>query len=207
MSSSTWWRYCVSEISTPATNAPSASESPASSVRYADASVMNSTLMMKSSCERRFATRSNHDGISFWPSQSTAPRIAAAFSAASPRAPASSPSARASAGTRTSSGTTARSCASSTPMTSRPCGVSVCIRSASMRTTIAVDDIASAAPSASAPCQRLPAAASSAAKSAVVSTTCSPPSPSTRRRICTSFGRLNSSPMVNIRNTTPNSPR
>jgi hypothetical protein len=40
-----------------------------------------------------------------------------------------------------------------------------------------------------------------------VTTTCSPPSTSTIRRICTSFDRLNSSPSENIRKTTPNSAR
>ena len=37
--------------------------------------------------------------------------------------------------------------------------------------------------------------------------TCALPSPNTTRRIACSFARLNSSPMENMRNTTPNSAR
>jgi hypothetical protein len=40
-----------------------------------------------------------------------------------------------------------------------------------------------------------------------VSTTCAVPSPKTKRFIARSLGKLNSSPMANIRNTTPNSAR
>lgn len=43
--------------------------------------------------------------------------------------------------------------------------------------------------------------------SSMHSTTCANPSPNTNLRIARSLGRLNSSPMANIRNTTPNSPR
>ena len=42
---------------------------------------------------------------------------------------------------------------------------------------------------------------------AKVSITCDIPSPNTRVRMLRSLGRLNSSPMTNIRNTTPNSAR
>ena len=40
---------------------------------------------------------------------------------------------------------------------------------------------------------------------AIVSTTCSSPKPSTWRRMARSLGRLNSSPITNIKKTTPNS--
>ena len=80
---------------------------------------------MKSSFERRFATRWNHAGIELLPEpenraedrrrlERREPEGAGEIARRRPRAP----------GTSTSSGTTARSCASSTPMTSRPCGVS-----------------------------------------------------------------------------------
>jgi len=41
----------------------------------------------------------------------------------------------------------------------------------------------------------------------IVRITCAAPRPNTMRRIATSFGRLNSRPIVNMRNTTPISPR
>jgi hypothetical protein len=41
---------------------------------------------------------------------------------------------------------------------------------------------------------------------AIVSITCDMPRPNTMRRMLRSFGRLNSRPMTNMRNTTPNSP-
>ena len=43
--------------------------------------------------------------------------------------------------------------------------------------------------------------------SATVSSTCSSPKPKTYWRMVRSLGKLNSSPMTNIKNTTPNSPR
>jgi len=79
------------------------------------------------------------------------------------------------------------------------------MRSTSRRITIAVDDIASAPASTTAACQVVPNASATGASRAIVSTTCEPPKPTTRPRIWTRRGRLNSSPSVNIRNTTPNS--
>jgi hypothetical protein len=56
MSSSTRCLNSVSEISMPATNAPSASDSPAASVIHANASATNSRFSVKSSCDLRRAT-------------------------------------------------------------------------------------------------------------------------------------------------------
>ena len=56
MSSSTWKRYSVSEISMPARNAPSASDRPAAAVTKAASSVISSTFSTNSSFERRRAT-------------------------------------------------------------------------------------------------------------------------------------------------------
>jgi hypothetical protein len=58
-----------------------------------------------------------------------------------------------SAGISTSSGTTARSWNSSTPITRRPCSLSSSSRSAISFTTMAVELIAKAPPSTTAPCQ------------------------------------------------------
>ena len=121
-----------------------------------------------------------------------------------------------SAGISTSNGTTAKSWNSSTPITRRPCSLSSSSRSAISFTRMAVDDIAIAEPSAMAPChvrsQARPRAAKPAASSTlpitaprIVSPTCDRPRPNTSERMLRSLGRLNSSPITNIRKTTPNS--
>lgn len=114
-------------------------------------------------------------------------------------------------GTTISSSTTARSWNSSTLMMLRPCSVSSCSRSASILETMAVDDIASAPPSARLACHdsgyQCDSSSEAGTVSSMVSTTCDAPSPSTSRRIERSLARLNSSPIENIRNTTPNSAR
>ena len=119
----------------------------------------------------------------------------------------SSPPVAASAGIRISSGTTARSWNSSTPITSRPCAFELEALGQHLD-TIAVELIASAPPSTM---PGLPAVAQERARrsspATVVIATCASPRPNTARRIARSCGRLNSSPIENIRNTTPNSAR
>ncbi len=218
MSVSTWWRYSVSEISMPATKAPSARLSPACSVSQARPSVMSSRFSMNSSALLRRATSVSHQRISLWPPYSSRPSSTAAFSPAQASASAISPPLLCSAGISTSSGTTARSWNSSTPMTSRPCGLSSSSRSAISLTTMAVELIAIAAPSTSAPCQPICQARPSSAKPAIsmalpatapatVSPTWASPRPKTAVFSARSLGRLNSSPITNIRKTTPNSAR
>ncbi len=63
---------------------------------------------------------------------------------------------------------------------SRPWGVSSWMRSARMRMTIAVDDMAIAPPTASAPCHGAPTRAAAANTAPSVSTTWAKPSPNTR---------------------------
>ncbi len=64
-----------------------------------------------------------------------------------------------------------------------------------------------APPSASPACQLPPAASAAATPMPMLAATCVVPSPNTARRMVRSFARLNSRPMENIRNTTPNSAR
>ena len=204
MSSSTWKRNSVSEISIPARNAPSTRERPARPVTKASSRVTSSTFRTNSSFERRRATIPSQARISFGPRVITT----ASASTALPRAMATAaPSASAdwsSAGSSTSRGTTARSWNSSMPMTWRPCAVSSSSRSASSLETIAVEDIAAMPPRASPACHEAPAASAAATASAIVAATWARPSPNTARRMARSFGKLNSSPIENIRNTTPN---
>ena len=76
-------------------------------------------------------------------------------------------------------------------------------RSASIGSTIAVDDIASPAPSTIAPCQATPTACASAASAAPVITTCAVPRPNTARRITQSRCGRTSRPIRNSSITTP----
>ena len=219
MSVSTWCLYSVSATSMPATKAPSASDRPKCSVSQARPSVTSSRLRMKSSSLLRRATSVSHQRIARWPPTSSTVSSAAALRMAQPTSVASSSAPEPSAGISTSSGTTARSWNSSTPMTRRPCSDSSSSRSASSLATMAVDDIAIAPPSTTAPCQPISQGRAlrlfqthtsrkcPSTAPAIVSATCDMPSPKTSVRMLRSLGRLNSSPMTNIRKTTPNSAR
>ncbi len=72
---------------------------------------------------------------------------------------------------------------------------------------MAVDDIDMMPPSAMAASNGKSSSQAISAVSTMVSTTCAPPKPNTVMRMVIRRGRLNSSPMENIRNTTPNSAR
>ena len=215
MSSSTWCLYSVSEINMPATNAPSARDSPACSVIHAAPRVIRSRLSMNSSCERRLTTMVNQPRIRRWPTNSSKVNTITAFTPAQARVSASASGRWPSDGIMISSGTTARSWNSRMPMILRPCSLSSSSRSVSILTTMAVDDMASAPPSANAPCQLICKWAGSwlamsqpnSKVAMMVNATCASPRPNTMPRIASSLGSENSSPIENIRNTTPNSAR
>ncbi len=200
----------------PATNAPSARDRPACSVSQARPNVTSSRLSTNSSSLFSLATCVSHQRITRWPPTSSSVSKTAALAIAMVSVTPSCVSPAPSAGISTSSGTTAKSWNSSTPITRRPCSLSSSSRSAISFTRIAVDDIAIAAPSAIAPCHDKSQARPTAAKAAVSSTlpttapaivnpTCDKPRPNTSARMLRSLGRLNSSPITNMRNTTPNS--
>lgn len=116
---------------------------------------------------------------------------------------------------RTSKGTTARSWNNRTPMTRLPCSESSSSRSDINFTTIAVLLMAMAPDSASAVRHSIVHSEGAVTvrntdprvTTMMVIPTWKSPSPKTCRRIARNFGRLNSRPMTNIRNTTPNSPK
>ena len=120
-----------------------------------------------------------------------------------------------SAGISTSRGTTARSWNSRMPSTRLPCSDSSSSRSATILITMAVLLMAITPPSASAVCQdtvhHIGSSTESSKEPRVVSktvrTTCDRPRPNTWRFMARNLGRLNSSPITNIRKTTPNSAR
>jgi len=191
----------------PARKAPSASDSPTSSDTQARPSVISSTLSMNSSPERRRATCVNHQRIRRWPNTSTSESRNTTFTAARPSVNTISSAGRDSAGSRISSGTTAMSWNSSTPITSRPCGRSRSMRSASSLERIAVDEVASVLPSANAAIQPSPSSRPARVNSRMLASTWTSPSPNTMRFIAINRPSENSRPMENIRNTTPNSAR
>ena len=218
MSVSTWCLNSVSAISMPATKAPRASDRPANSVRNARPSVTRSRFRTNSSSLFLRTTSVSHQRMTTRPPTSRRARSAAALSAATESSRSSTSGVELSAGMITSSGTTARSWNRSTAMTRRPCSLSSSRRSAISLTTIAVELIASAAPSAIALCQPSPqwrpvaakseiSAALPATAAAIVSTTWLRPRPKTSFLMLSSLGRLNSRPMTNIRKTMPNSAR
>ena len=195
----------------PARNAPSAIDRPSRSVNAAMPSVTSSRFSMNSSCERRAATRWNQRDSSFCPRNRIKTSATVIFTAAMESVSTRSVGFLPSDGTTISSSTTARSWNSSTLMMLRPCSVSSCRRSASIFETMAVDDIANAPPSAKPACHDSGYQCDSSmvigTVSSMVSATCDAPSPNTCRRIERSLERLNSRPIENIRNTTPNSAR
>ena len=86
MSVPTWWRYSVSDTSTPAMNAPSARLRPASSVSQASPSVMSSRFSMNSSSLLRRATSVSHQRITLCPPVSSTATSTVALSKAMPNA-------------------------------------------------------------------------------------------------------------------------
>ena len=215
MSVPTWWRYSVSDTSTPAMNAPSARLRPASSVSQARPRVMSSRFSMNSSSLLRRATRVSHQRMKRCPPVSNSPTRTTALMSAQPSAGSNCSDAEPRAGIKISSGTTAKSWNSRMPITLRPCSLSSSARSAISLTTMAVLLMASTPDSASAVCQPMsqmpPTQCDNATPptvtTAMVASTCISPRPNTCLRMASSLGRLNSSPMANIKNTTPNSPR
>ncbi|EHP41448.1 hypothetical protein OR16_19830 [Cupriavidus basilensis OR16] len=93
----------------------------------------------------------------------------------------------------------------------RPCSLSSSSRSDSILETMAVDDMASAPPSATEACQDSGNSQLKAQLAGITAssdnTTCEPPRPNTCRFIALSLPRLNSRPIENIKKTTPNSAR
>ena len=90
-------------------------------------------------------------------------------------------------------------------MTGRATGADNSFRSANSLMPIAVDDIASAAPSTIADANVCENASAMVANSTSDNTYCVVPKPSTNFRIERNCGSENSSPIENIKNTMPNS--
>ncbi len=119
--------------------------------------------------------------------------------------PVISPKSPSSAGSSATTGMTAMSWNSSTAKASRPAWLASSSRSASIGSTIAVDDSARPNPTTTAAGQDSDRRWAMAQKAAPVITTCAAPSPSTERRITQSRCGRSSSPMRKSSMTTPSS--
>ena len=137
--------YSDSEITRPARKAPIASEKPTEAVASAVAMAMNPTARVKTSRSRSATTRSSVQRTAIRPPATSATTSASPVRTRAHTRP-SPPPAPARSGTRSMSGTTKRSWKSRIETDSRPCGVSSSERSASVRITTAVEDIAASRP-------------------------------------------------------------
>ncbi len=204
MSVSSACRYSELASSTPARKAPSAIESPASAISSAMPNTSSSANAVKISRTPDTAIRRITGRVRKRPITTTITIAARPFSASCQ--PGSPPGwSVPSRGTRAISGIAAMSWNSSTANALRPTGAPSRLRSLIVWTAIAVDDIASASPATSAPCQVTPAIHSATPSAAPQATICRAPPPNTGPR--SSIRRLKSSsrPIRNNINTTPNS--
>ena len=167
MSACSSWRYSDSDSSTPAMKAPSDGDRPATVASKAVPATMSSATVVNTSGV--FAppmARNSGRSRKRPPIRMTA--MAAAARATSSQGTWSGTLSPASSGTSATSGMNARSWNSSTANASRPARLVSRSRSASIGSTIAVEDIARPAPSTTAPCQATPIAWASAASAAPV---------------------------------------
>ena len=145
------WRYSDSDSSTPAMKAPSDGDRPATVASEAAPATMSSATVVNTSGVFAPPTARNSGGSRKRPPiRMTA--MTAAARATSSQGRRSGRASPASSGTSATSGMNARSWNSSTANASRPARLVSRSRSASIGSTIAVDDIARPAPSTTAPC-------------------------------------------------------
>src|SRR5438876_676892 len=141
-----WWLYSDSEMISPAMNAPSARDRPASELSQAMPRHTRMMVITNSSRLRLRTTSINKRGTRYRAATRISSTARAALvtdhrtarSPASPRPP--------NTGVKTIIGTTARSCTIKTPMISRPCGELVSPRSVTILSTTAVLLIAARKP-------------------------------------------------------------
>ena len=208
-SASSSWRYSLSASTTPATNVPSAGDSPTCSISSAIATTISSAAAMNDSRSRTVARNWNAGRTTKRPAATTPPTAPITRSAVIHAGrPASAPaltSATPSSGNTARIGMTAMSWNSSTANAAWPPPVLSWPRSASVDSTIAVDDIAMISPTASAARHGTPSASAPAAITAADAATCSPPRPRIDRRSRHRSAGCSSRPTTNSIITTPNS--
>ena len=205
MSARSSCRYSEFDSSTPARNAPSDIDSPAAEAIQAVPATVSNAVAVKTSGVRAPPISRNIRGSSTRPPSRMAP------TAASPTptsrhgsAPGKACACAASNGTRATSGMNDRSWNSSTAKPSRPARPSRSCRSPSIGSTIAVEDKARPAPSATQALQpRAVAAWISPARTAAQSAIWAEPRPNTDRRSVQSRRGRSSSPIRNSSMTTP----
>lgn len=191
----------------PARKAPIGNDSPALYAIKAAPKTSRSVPSRNSSGERVRATHATYRKRTRRASKAMTRKRATARPARNPAAR-GAPVRPLRASTRMRNGKAARSWKSSTPSARRPCWVFSSCWSESCFAAIAVDDIAIAPPTTAPASQSKPPTRQAAtAASRVVATTCKPPIPNTTPRAAIIRGSENSSPTMNMRSATPNSPR
>ncbi len=198
------WRYSLPDSSTPARKAPSDMDSPAALASAAAPTTVSRARVVNISGVRAPPMARNAGRMR------NRPPIRMATIAPPPRATSSQgtwsgTSAPPSSGTRATSGIKARSWNSSTAKASRPAGVPSRSRSASIGSTMAVEDMARPVPSTAAPAHAMPAVWASAASTAAHTATWAVPRPNTARRMTHRRCGRSSSPIRNSSMTTPSS--
>ena len=199
-------RYSVSASKSPATKAPIAMESPALAARMPVATITNNTAAINNSSERWPPTRRKSGRSTARPTST----ITASTSSAWPSAVAilsstESPPLAPRMPMKSRMGTTATSCASSTEKLARPPLVSSLSCCASNSSTMAVEESAKHAASTAAIWGVRPKASAMTLITTKLIANCSPPRPSTSRRIAFRRSKESSSPIRNSRKTTPSS--
>ncbi len=213
MSVSSSRRYSLSASSTPARKAPSAIDSPTACISAAVPTTRPSAAAVKISGVWLRAIQRSAGRIARRPPSTITAIMPNARAAAINGWPASAPATRSGAisGISASSGIAAMSWNSDTLSTDWPAVVCRMLRSLSVASPMAVDDMASAAPATTANCQpsgQNPMQAQPiAAISARLPISCALPQPKIGRRIAHSRLGSSSRPIRNSISTTPNSAR
>ncbi len=202
MSACSSWRYSDSDNSTPAMNAPSDGDRPATvASRAVPVTISSATVVKTSGVFAPPMARNSGRSRKRPPIRITA--ITAAARATSTHGTCSGTLLPASNGTSATSGMNARSWNSRTAKASRPARDVSRSRSASSGRTIAVDDMARPAPITTEDFQAMPAAPASSASTAPVIATWARPRPNTARRMIHRRCGRTSSPIRNSSITTP----
>ena len=202
-------RYSVSANRSPATKAPSAIDRPLAAATSAVPTTTSRQAAMNSSGLRVWATSWNSGRSATRPTTTIATRATTACRSANAR-PFSSPAppaALSSAAIVNSTGAMARSWNSRIEKLSRPVGECSRFCPARIGMTIAVEESASAMPAIAAGPAASPSTYPRPPIASADRMTWPAPSPNTSRRRVRRRSNESSSPMTNIRNTTPNSAR
>ena len=205
MSVSSAWRYSELASSTPARKAPSAIETPASSMSSAVAMTTSSAKAVNTSRRWVRAMARSTGCTTIRPTAITAMVADASFRRPTQGEPLAAALSSESSGTMPMSGIAARSWNSRTPKAARPIGALSTPRSLMVCTAMAVDDSARVKPAMHAAAGGSPTSSAAPLSSRPQPTTCTAPPAKTLLRRPQRRSTSSSRPMTNSMSTTPNS--